>query len=128
MKLINAELKKKGLKLNQLPAELKDRIDALQQMIFTFNEAYDNWEEGGEDKEEKAELDEKEHEIAEEESSLAREIREIGKEPAPAPTPEPAPAPTPEPEKKEETGIGWLVFGAVVLVGTLGLVNVLKKK
>jgi hypothetical protein len=47
----------------------------------------------------------------------------LGQEPAPAPAPDPAPA-----EKEESGGIGWLVFGAVVLVGTLGLVNVLKKK
>jgi hypothetical protein len=52
----------------------------------------------------------------------------IGQEPQPQPEPEPQPQPQPAQEKKEETGIGWLVFGAVVLVGTLGLVNVLKKK
>lgn len=71
-------------------------------------------------------LDEKENEIAEEEVALATEIRMMGQEPQPQPTPEPQPAP--EPKKEESGGIGWLVFGAVVLVGTLGLVNVLKKK
>lgn len=124
MKLINATLKKKNLKLAELPAELKERVDNLQQMIFSFNDAYDNWEDSDDrDDEEKKELDAKEHEIAEEETALAREISEIGQEPAPAPAPEPAPEP-----KKEDSGIGWLIFGAVVLVGTMGLVNVLKKK
>ena len=49
MKLINAELKKKGIKLNDLSDELKERIESLQYMIKQFNSAYDKWEEGGED-------------------------------------------------------------------------------
>jgi len=124
MKLINAELKKKQLKLKDLPSELQHRIADFQQMVLSFNEWYDNWEDGDKDEEEKQELDEKENQIAEEEVALAGEIRMIGQEPQPQPQPQTEPVQ----EKKEETGIGWLVFGAVVLVGTLGLVNVLKKK
>ena len=126
MKLINAELKKKQLKLKDLPAELQQRIADFQQMVLSFNDWYDNWEYGDKDEQEKKVLDEKENEIAEEEVALATEIRMLGQEPQPQPTPEPQPAP--EPKKEESGGIGWLVFGAVVLVGTLGLVNVLKKK
>ena len=41
---------------------------------------------------------------------------------------ETAPAPTPAPAKKEDSSIGWLVFGGVVLVLTVGAVNLMKKK
>lgn len=126
MKLINAELKKKELSIKDLPIELQQRVADFQQMIFTYNELYDKVQESDDD-EEKKELDEKEHQIAEEEVTLAREIREVTKQ-EPSQEQLQAEGQQPATEKKEETGIGWLVFGAVVLVGTLGLVNVLKKK
>jgi hypothetical protein len=30
--------------------------------------------------------------------------------------------------KKEDSSVGWLIFGTVVLVATVGMVNVFKKK
>lgn len=54
MKLINAELKKKQLKLKDLPAELQQRIADFQQMVLSFNDWFDNWEDGDKDEEEKS--------------------------------------------------------------------------
>jgi hypothetical protein len=134
MKLINAALKKKNLKLNQLPDELQSRIEGVQQMILKFNEAYDAYEDSEEkDDEDKVALDEQEHAIAEEETDVANEIKEFDlasyqqQISAQAQAQSQAQAEG-EKKEKEDSGIGWLVFGAVVLVGTLGLVNVLKKK
>lgn len=130
MKLINAALKKKNLKLNQLPNELQSRIEGVQQMILKFNEAYDAWEESEEkDDEDKLALDEQEHAIAEEETDVANEIKEFDLASYQQQISAQAQAQAEgEKKEKEDSGIGWLVFGAVVLVGTLGLVNVLKKK
>jgi len=47
---------------------------------------------------------------------------------APAPSPAPvAPVVTAEPEKKKGNGFGWVMFGVLALVVTVGAVNLLKK-
>jgi TolA-binding protein len=48
--------------------------------------------------------------------------------PAPEPEPEPAPAPVPEPEPKKKGGGGILVVGALLVIGSIIGVNLLKKK
>jgi septum formation inhibitor MinC len=135
MKLINAELQAKELKLKQLSQELQDEIAQHKEMIVKYNMAcdeYDNDEE--EDVETEKKLDEQEDFLARNESDIAKRIREIPapkKEPAPSePTSEPAPAPTPAATtpKKSENSAGWLIFGGAVLLVTLGAVNVFKKK
>ena len=133
MKLINAELQAKELKLKQLSQELQDEIAQHKEMIVKYNMAcdeYDNADE--EDEETEKKLDEQEDFLANNESDIARRIREF-QVPAPNPapsdesTPAPAPAPAPAP-KKSDNSAGWLIFGGAVLLVTLGAVNVFKKK
>jgi hypothetical protein len=134
MKLINAELQAKELKLKQLSQELQDEIAQHKEMIVKYNMAcdeYDNADE--EDEETEKKLDEQEDFLANNESDIAKRIKEFEvpapKDPAPSddPTPAPAPAPAPAP-KKSDNSAGWLIFGGAVLLVTLGAVNVFKKK
>ena len=127
MQLINSALKRKKITSDQLSQDLQDRIKDFKEMVVSYNKIYDKWEEEGKDPELEQKLDEQEHELATTEMELAEEIKEY-EVPAPTPDPTPDPAPAPAPEPKEDSSVGWLIFGAVVLVGTLGLVNVLKKK
>ena len=127
MQLINSALKRKKITSDQLSEDLQDRIKDFKEMVVSYNKIYDKWEEEGKDPELEQKLDEQEHELATTEMELAEEIKEY-EVPAPTPDPTPDPAPAPAPEPKEDSSVGWLIFGAVVLVGTLGLVNVLKKK
>jgi hypothetical protein len=134
MKLINAELQAKELKLKQLSQELQDEIAQHKEMIVKYNMAcdeYDNADEEDEETEQK--LDEQEDFLARNESDIAKRIREF-QVPAPASDPEPtsdpkpaAPAQAPAP-KKSDNSAGWLIFGGAVLLVTLGAVNVFKKK
>jgi hypothetical protein len=133
MKLINAELQAKELKLKQLSQELQDEIAQHKEMIVKYNMAcdeYDNADE--EDEETEKKLDEQEDFLANNESDIAKRIKEF-EVPAPTPDPEPASDPTPAPApapapKKSDNSAGWLIFGGAVLLVTLGAVNVFKKK
>jgi len=132
MKLINAELQAKELKLKQLSQELQDEIAQHKEMIVKYNMAcdeYDNADEEDEETEEK--LDEQEDFLARNESDIAKRIREF-QVPAPASDPEPSdPKPAPAQAtapKKSDNSAGWLIFGGAVLLVTLGAVNVFKKK
>ena len=88
--------------------------------------ALDEYEkEEEEDKETEKKLDDMEHFISTKDQQLANQIKAY-EPPAPV-VPEGTPPPPP-PEKKEDNSIGWLIFGGVVIVATLGLVNVFKKK
>ena len=82
-------------------------------MMDKYNKVCDEYESQDEDAETEKLLDEMDHDIATIEIKIANKI----KNPTPAPAPE-----------KKESGIGWLIFGSVVLAITLGAVNVLKKK
>lgn len=135
MKLINAVLQEKNLKLKDLSDELRERIDEHKQMIIKYNlacEEYENEEE--EDADTEAKLDKQEDFIANNENEIAEEIRNYEKPaptPAPEPTPTPAPAPAapaPAPAPKKDNSAGWLIFGGAVLLVTLGAVNVFKKR
>ena len=133
MKLINAELQAKELKLKQLSQELQDEIAQHKEMIVKYNMAcdeYDNADE--EDEETEKKLDEQEDFLAKNESDIAQRIRAY-QVPAPKADPapsDPTPAPTPAPAapKKSDNSAGWLIFGGAVLLVTLGAVNVFKKK
>ena len=141
MKLINEVLKEKNLKLNELPAELVEKVNDHKEMIVKYNMAVDEYEnDEEEDGEVEKKLDEQEDFIANNEKELAEEIKNYSK-PHPQPEPEPEPEPEPQfgrrtpirevrvPEKKEKkSDVGWLIFGGVVLAITLGAVNVFKKK
>ena len=134
MKLINAELQAKELKLKQLSQELQDEIAQHKEMIVKYNMAcdeYDNADE--EDEETEKKLDEQEDFLANNESDIAKRIREFQvpatKDPAPSDESTPAPAPAPaQAPKKSDNSAGWLIFGGAVLLVTLGAVNVFKKK
>lgn len=135
MKLINAVLQEKNLKLKDLSDDLREKIDEHKQMIIKYNlacEEYENEEE--EDGETEAKLDKQEDFIANNENEIAEEIRNFEKPAPPAPeeNPAPAPAPTaapaPAPQPKKDNSAGWLIFGGAVLLVTLGAVNVFKKR
>ena len=133
MKLINAVLQEKHLKLKDSSDDLRERIDEHKQMIIKYNlacEEYENEEEEDEDTE--AKLDKQEDFIANNENEIAEEIRNFEKPAPPAPEENPAPAPTaapaPAPQPKKDNSAGWLIFGGAVLLVTLGAVNVFKKR
>jgi (p)ppGpp synthase/HD superfamily hydrolase len=119
MELIEAALKEKKIPYKDLSDELKGEIKDLQVMMDKYNKVCDEYESQEEDAETEKLLDEMDHDIATVEIKIANKIKN--------PTPTPAPAPASAPEKKD-SGIGWLIFGSVVLAITLGAVNVLKKK
>lgn len=135
MKLINAVLQEKNLKLKDLSDDLREKIDEHKQMIIKYNlacEEYENEEE--EDAETEAKLDKQEDFIANNENEIAEEIRNYEKPATPAPEENPAPAPAPAaatapaPQPKKDNSAGWLIFGGAVLLVTLGAVNVFKKR
>lgn len=135
MKKINDIKQEKNLQTDELPVELQEEIKGLQKMIVKYNDACDAYEEAdATDEKTEKELDKLEDEIAEIEISIVEKIKaipskEVPVDPVPDPAPAPAPTPTPAPEpKKEDNSVGWLIFGGVALVATLGLVNVFKKK
>ena len=132
MKKINDIKQEKNLQTDELPVELQDEIKALQKMIVKYNDACDTYEAADvEDEKTEKELDKLEDEIAEIEISIVEKIKTIPSKEVPPidpiPAAAPAPASAPEP-KKEDNSVGWLIFGGVALVATLGLVNVFKKK
>ena len=127
MKLVTSALKEKGLKLSELSEALQERVASLKELTDNYNEAvedYDNEEEKDEATE--GELDQMEHFIAENDADIANAIKSFNIQSFD--DNEPAPAPAPAPEKKKDGGLGWLIFGGIALVVTLGAVNVLKKK
>lgn len=133
MKLILKALADKGLTEEQLPAETQEDIKRHREMIVKYNAACDEYEEDEEqDAEIEAQLDEQENYLATNEAAIVESINAFNPQPAPAPNPEPPapPAPNPEPPAKEEKkgGAGWLIFGAAVMLITVGAVNVFKKR
>jgi hypothetical protein len=132
MKLINAALAEKNLKVKELSEDIQQKIAQHKEMIIKYNlacEEYENDED--EDAETEKKLDEQEDFIASNEQEVADEIKAFEKPaPAPAPvsTPDPTPAPAPAEPAKKDNSAGWLIFGGAVLLVTLGAVNVFKKK
>jgi len=133
MKVVTLALKEKGLKISELPQELQQKIASLKELTDKYNDAVESYDETEEEnKEVEAELDTMEDLIATSDKDVANEIKQY--EPTPATPPAPAtpestePEKEPEPEKKKDGGFGWLIFGGLVLVATVGAVNLLKKK
>ena len=117
MQIINEKLQKENLKVGELSQELQAEIHDLQVMIDKYNEAcdeYDNDEDKNEETEKK--LDDYEAYILETEKGIAAKIGKTI-----------AADGTTVPDKKKDS-VGWLIFGGVALVLTLGAVNILKKK
>lgn len=130
MKLINAALAEKNLKLKDLPAELQEDVAEHKEMIVKYNMACDEYEnEDEEDAETEKKLDEQEDFLASNEADIAARIKAFEKPaPAPDPAPDPTPAPAPAAPAKKDNSAGWLIFGGAVLLVTLGAVNVFKKR
>jgi len=147
MKLVTSALKEKRVKTSDLPEALQERIASLKELTDKYNEAVEEWQEEEIDEATEVHFEELENFIADNDKSIADAIiafAEDGEEyeeeewtppptpPAPAPAPAVAPVatekPVEKPEKKKDGGLGWLIFGGIVLVATVGAVNILKKK
>jgi len=115
MELINKALRAKGLKKDDLSKAFIAEIDKLDRMMDKYDELEDAYEEEEEkDESKEKELDELGDYIEQKEKQLADAINAIQ-------TKDDDDAP-----KKKGSG-GLLLLGAVVLVVTLGSVNLFKK-
>ena len=124
MKDVSKALAEKKLSIRSLPENLQQEIASLKALIIKYNEACDEYEEHeGKDEATEKELDNMEDYIKESEEDLVSKIMEINPVASTATT-----AAADGKKKEEDTSIGWLIFGGVVLVATVGLVNVFKKK
>ena len=134
MKKISEALRKKGVSSKSLPQELQDEIAKLREDIIEYNNTCEQYEkekdEEEPDEEAEKKLDDLADSLAERELEIAERVLQF--EPAPAPAPEPAAAAAAPaaaaPAKKEDSSVGWLIFGGVVLALTLGAVNLMKKR
>jgi len=125
MQLISKALEQKKITKEQLSADLQEEIQDLQSMIKTYNEACDEFEQLTEpDAETEKELDEMEHQIVTLEKDIADRINELQVQETPKETKAANGGAT---DKKESSSVGWLIFGGLALVATLGAVNVWKK-
>jgi hypothetical protein len=135
MKLINATLNDKQIKSSELPEAITNQIKELKDLIVKYNDSVNEYNNSSKQtKAGKQKLDAMSDHIEEFENKVVQEIKAYEKpEPIVESTPAPAPDPTPDPapivtEKKEDSGLGWLIFGGVALVVTLGAVNLFKKR
>ena len=133
MKLVNSALAEKKVRLEELPASLTHRIANLRDLILKYNEACDEYdEETDKDAETETKLDAMEDVIATTEQELAEEIKNYNTE-APEKQEQQQQQQQQQSggvkkEEKKESSVGWLIFGGIALVATLGAVNLLKKK
>jgi len=132
MKLISSTLNDKQIKSSELPDDIQKEIKNLKEKITSYNESVQKYNESPKkSKAETKKFDAIEDDIADLEKSIVEKIKAYEKpEPKVKPTPAPQTEPTPSvetPKKKEDSSIGWLIFGGVALVVTLGAVNLFKK-
>jgi septal ring factor EnvC (AmiA/AmiB activator) len=140
MKLVSAALKAKEIQIKDLPENLQSEVASLKELIDKYNEAVDSYDDEDEtDEDTEKELDKMEDYIVETEKALADKISSYQKVVEPTEEEKAASAAAEaaaeaakksaegEP-KKEDSSVGWLIFGTVVLVATVGMVNVFKKK
>jgi hypothetical protein len=134
MKLINATLNDKQIKSSELPEAIVNQIKELKDLIVKYNDSVNEYNNSSKQtKAGKQKLDAMSDHIEELENKIVQEIKAYEKpepivEPTPAPAPDPTPAPAPIKEKKEDSGLGWLIFSGVALAVTLGAVNLFKKR
>ena len=118
MKEVNSVLKRKGIKFSDLPADYQYEIRNLSSFQTKYNEACEEYENEEEvDDNEEAELNKKEGVLKQRDEELAEAISNLDIKPSTNNNSEP---------KKKGSG-GLLLLGAVVLVVTLGSVNLFKK-
>jgi chromosome segregation ATPase len=123
MEIIQAALKETNLSVEQLSPELQVEVSDWKKMADKYNEAVEEYESLEEtDEETEKELDKMEGQLVALEEEIATEIKSLN---IPTTTDEKQEV-TEKPEKS--SSMGWLLFGGVALVVTLGVVNVFKKK
>jgi hypothetical protein len=135
MKLINSTLNDKQIKTSELSDDIQKEIKDLKELIVKFNDSVSEYNDSPKkSKVATKKLDAMSDDIADTEKKIVEKIKAYEKPepiveatPAPAPETEPIPNPTPT-EKKGDSSLGWLLFGGVALVVTLGAVNLFKKR
>lgn len=136
MKLVSAALKAKEIQIKDLPENLQSEVASLKELIDKYNEAVDSYDDVDEtDEATEKELDKMEDYIVETEKALSDKISSYQKvveqteeEKAALAAAESSKKSAEGEPKKEDSSVGWLIFGTVVLVATVGMVNVFKKK
>jgi hypothetical protein len=124
MKKVEKIKKEKGLQTANLPVAIQQDIVGLQNLIVKYNEACDTYEKLDEINETtEAQLDALEDEIAEVEDSIVEKIKAIESPKVQIEGNAPK-----ENKTQKDNSIGWLIFGGIALVATLGAVNVFKNK
>jgi uncharacterized coiled-coil protein SlyX len=123
-KQLNAEPSEE---LEQEFSELEEGIDQLDNDLVAKINKYDN------NREHYAKLGEKLKESREAKKQAKADpaptpAPDPTPNPDPAPVPDPAPAADPEPEPKKKGGGGWIIAGALLVVGSIIGVNLMKKK
>ena len=126
---VTKALKEKGLKAEQCPQAIVERIQALKELTDRYNEACDEYDEQPDrDEETERRLDGMENTIASQDTELAEEIVNISFEQPKGyeKLAEPAqPAEKPKEEKKSSTGF-WVLAGTLV-AGIIGI-NFMKNR
>lgn len=117
MDRIYVRLQELGIEDDQLPETIQKQIDELDEQVKAFNDKIEYLEskEMSQDEIDEATADDDER-IEAYEDSILEKINEHHAQIEAANQP-----------KKEKSGYGWLVFGGLALVLTLGAVNVMQK-
>lgn len=120
MQEVNKVLRRKGLKLSDLPADYQFEVNQLSNLQQKYNDACEDYENEAEiDEEEEQELDRMEEVLQKRDNELAEAISKLDIKA------KSNSGDNSEPKKKGSGGL--LLLGAVVLVVTLGSVNLFKK-
>ena len=136
MKALFDYLEAAKLTEEDLPQELQTQIDALDERTERWNENVDAYNEDDveEDEEVEARLQAEEQALVQIENAIIQSVyawlksKSAGKS-APQPTGvPPAPQPAKTGEGDDGGGWGWLIFGSLALVVTMGAVNIFKKR
>lgn len=142
MEKVITTLKQLGIKETELPEAIQDRIESLESMVKDHNLLVDSLEEKDEVTDEEEQLVESQSDkIDALDAKIADEInafhdaKEKSKEKAKLDAVEKAKKEaeekskqeTPKPVEEKKSSKGWMIFGALALVVTLGAVNVMNK-
>jgi len=126
MEKVISTLKNNGLKENELPINLQEKIDYLEGLIEQHNALVDELESANDVSEEQEEqVQEQSERIDELDAKIAKEIQHFIDESKAKKDAENV-TKTPDAIEKKSSK-GWFIFGALALVVTLGAVNVMNK-
>lgn len=127
MKLINAALREKKVKLKDLPAEIQAEIESFKKSLFDYNVLCDEWEGDKENEELNGKLEVMATEIEATDKAISEKIMAHSTQTEPTPIPVNTDGNS-KPKENKKSSTGWFVFAGAVLIVTLGAVNVFKKK